>query len=137
MSQTPAVILPYHLSLTSVRQRFAYTDEDKNEVEVAMEGSENGRSEINDQINNILHEVHFNILNLNVETLDEEERNIIDQLQEIDYKRLNKLLESVSKAIVLIETTTITQTNNLIKAASMWVADQTGLKPQVSKNTTS
>ena len=37
-------------------------------------------------------------------------------------------MNRVNREIGLIETKNITQTNNLIKAAGVWVADQLGLK---------
>ena len=40
----------------------------------------------------------------------------------------NKTTAKVNRVIELIETNNITQTNNLIKAAGVWVADQLGLK---------
>ena len=40
----------------------------------------------------------------------------------------NRTMFKVNRVIELIETKNITQTNNLIKAASVWVADQFGLK---------
>ena len=41
---------------------------------------------------------------------------------------LNRTTIKVNRMIELIETKNITQTNNLIKAAGVWVADQLGLK---------
>ena len=41
---------------------------------------------------------------------------------------LNRTTAKVNRVIELIETKNITQTNNLIKAAGVWVADQLGLK---------
>ena len=41
---------------------------------------------------------------------------------------LNRTTAKVNRVIELIETKNITQTNNLIKAAGIWVADQLGLK---------
>ena len=41
---------------------------------------------------------------------------------------LNRTTARVNRVIELIEATNITQTNNLIKAAGIWVADQLGLK---------
>ena len=41
---------------------------------------------------------------------------------------LNRTLANVNQVTELIETKNITQTNNLIKAAGVWVADQLGLK---------
>ena len=50
-------------------------------------------------------------------------------LKKFDTKSLNRYTARVNRVIEIIETTNITQTNNLIKAASVWVADQLGLKP--------
>ena len=78
----------------------------------------------------------------NVETLDEETQLIIAQPNEIqaggrntdgisfkkvDMNTLNRTTARVNRVIELIETKNITQTNNLIKSASVWVADQLGL----------
>ena len=41
---------------------------------------------------------------------------------------LNRTTARVNRMIELIETKNITQTNNLIKAAGIWVADQLGHK---------
>ena len=41
---------------------------------------------------------------------------------------LNRTTAKVNRVIELIETKNITQTNNLFKAAGVWVADQLGLK---------
>ena len=41
---------------------------------------------------------------------------------------LNRTAVKVNRVIAWIETKNITQTNNLIKAAGVWVADQVGLK---------
>ena len=41
---------------------------------------------------------------------------------------LNRTTARVNRVIELIEAKNITQTNNLIKAAGIWVADQLGLK---------
>ena len=41
---------------------------------------------------------------------------------------LNRTTAKVNRVVELIETKNITQTNNLIKAAGAWVADQLGLK---------
>ena len=79
----------------------------------------------------------------NVETLDEETQLIIAQLNEIpgggrntdgisfkkvDMNTLNRTTAKVNRVVGLIEIKNITQTNNLIKAAGVWVADQLGLK---------
>ena len=49
-------------------------------------------------------------------------------LNKVDMNTLNKTTAKVNRVIELIETKNITQTNNLIKAAGVWVADQLGLK---------
>ena len=41
---------------------------------------------------------------------------------------LNRTTANVNRVIELIETKNITQKNNLIKAAGVWVAEQLGLK---------
>ena len=81
--------------------------------------------------------------NIAVETSDEETQLIIAQLNKIlaggrntdgisfkkvDMNTLNRTTAKVNRVIELIETKNITQTNNLIKAAGVWVADQLGLK---------
>ena len=99
-------------------------------------------SEGNEQIGNDSDETINNVA-ANVETLDEETQFIIAQLNEIlsggrntdgisfkkvDMTTLNRTTAKVNRVIELIETKNITQTNNLIKAAGIWVADQLGLK---------
>ena len=49
-------------------------------------------------------------------------------LKKIDMKTLKQTTAKVNRVIELIETKNITQTNNLIKAVGVWVADQLGLK---------
>ena len=70
-----------------------------------------------------------------VEAPDEGAQYIIAELNEIlisfkkgDTKILKRTTAKVNRVIDLIETKNISQTNNLIKAASIWVADQLGLK---------
>ena len=85
----------------------------------------------------------INSVAANVETLAEETQLIIAQLNKIlvgdrntdgisfkkvDMNTLNRTTAKVNRVIELIETKNITQTNNLIKAAGVWVADQLGLK---------
>ena len=85
----------------------------------------------------------INNVSFNVETLDEETKLIIAQLNRIltggrntygisfkqfNMNTLNRTTAKVNRVIELIETKNITETNNLIKAASIWVADQLGLK---------
>ena len=79
----------------------------------------------------------------NIETLHEETQLTIAQLNKIltggrntngisfkkvDMNTLNRITAKVNRVIELIETKTITQTNNLIKAAGVWLADQLCLK---------
>ena len=86
---------------------------------------------------------------VNVETLDEEPQLIIAQLNKIlaggrttdgisfkkvDMNTLNRTTTKVKSVIELIETNNITQTNNLIKAAGVLVADQLGLKKYKGEN---
>ena len=74
----------------------------------------------------------------NVETLAEETQLIIAQLNKIlvgdrntdgiSFKKVDMNTLNRTRVIELIETKNITHTNNLIKAAGVWVADQLGLK---------
>ena len=48
---------------------------------------------------------------------------------------VNRTTAKINRVIELIETKSITQINNLIKAASVWVADQLGLKKYESGKT--
>ena len=104
-------------------------------------------SERNEQIVDDLDET-INNRAVNVETLDEETQLIIAQLNKIlagsrntdgisfkkvDMNTLNRTTAKVNRVIELIETKNITQTNNLIKAAGVWVADQLGLKKYEGK----
>ena len=99
-------------------------------------------SERNEQIGDDSDETINNVA-VNVETLDEETQLIIAQLNKIlaggrntdgisfkkvDMNTLNRTTAKVNRVIELIETKNITQTNNIIKAAGVWVADQLGLK---------
>ena len=99
-------------------------------------------SERNEQIGDDSDETINNVA-VNVETLDEETQLIIAQLNKIlaggrntdgisfkkvDMNTLNRTTAKVNRVIKLIETKNITQTNNVIKAAGAWVADQLGLK---------
>ena len=99
-------------------------------------------SERNEQIGDDSDETINNVA-VNVETLDEETQLIIAQLNKIlaggrntdgisfkkvDMNTLNRTTAKVNRVIELIETKNITQTNNLIKAAGVWVAEQLGFK---------
>ena len=85
---------------------------------------------------------------VNVEKLDEETQPIIAQLNKIlvdgrdtagilfkkfDMNTLNRTTAWVNRVTELIETKNITKTNNLIKDAGVWVADQLGLKKSESE----
>ena len=98
------------------------------------EGNEEIGIEPNEIINNVT---------ANMETIDEETHHIIDNLNDIitsnrnadgisfkkiDMKILNQTIAKANRVIESIETRNITQTNNLIKAASVWVADQLRFK---------
>ena len=99
-------------------------------------------SERNEQIGDDSDETINNVA-LNAEILDQEKQLIIAQLNKIltgrrntdgiffkkvDMNTLNRTTVMVNIVIELIETKNLTQTNNLIKAAVVWVADQLGLK---------
>ena len=99
-------------------------------------------SERNEQIGDDSDET-INSVAVNVETLDEDTQLIIAQLnkilaggritdgisfQKVDMDTLNRTTARVNKVIEFIETKNITQANNHIKAAAVWVADQLGLK---------
>ena len=78
------------------------------------------------------------------EEIPPEERTIIDQIREIiaegagnnhgysfkkvDKKRLEEETRKVNKAIKYVATRDITESNNLIKVAGIWVSRQLGLK---------
>ena len=99
-------------------------------------------SEGNEQIGDASDETINNVA-ANVETLDEEAHLIIAQLNKIlaggknadgisfkkaDMNTLTRTTAKLNRVIELIETMNITQTNNLIKTAGVWVADQLGRK---------
>ena len=75
--------------------------------------------------------------------MNEKHRIIVEQLKEItregrtcdsimfkkvDKKVLKVQTDSVNEAIKYLKSKSITETNNLIRAASVWVAEQLGLK---------
>jgi len=75
--------------------------------------------------------------------VDQDHRQIIQKLKEImkegkptegimfkkvDKKMLRNAAEKVNLAIKFIDTSNITQTNDLIRAASVWVTEELGLK---------
>ena len=64
-------------------------------------------------------------------TLNDEHRKIVERLNEImlEGKTSDKVqTDRVSNAIKYIKSKNITETNDLIKAASVWVSEQIGLK---------
>ena len=111
---------------------------EENQTEGDMVRTIEGNEQIADDSDDLL-----NSMNANVETLDEETQHVVAQLNEIlvsgreadgisfkkvDMNILSRTTAKVNRVIELIETKDITQTNNLIKAAGVWVADQLGLK---------
>ena len=135
------------LELENIRRMIDTESEIVNESIEDVEENQTERdivrtSEGNDQIGGDLDETINNVA-ANLEGLDEETQLIIAQLNEIlaggrntdgisfkqvDMNTLNRTTVKVNRGIELIETKNITQTNNLIKAAGVWVADQLGLK---------
>ena len=112
-------------------------DAEENQTEGDIIRTSEGNQQIGDDSDETIHNV-----TANVETLDEETQLIIAQLNEIlagcrntdgisfikvDMNTLNRTTVKVNRVIELIETKNITQTNNLIKAAGVWVADKLGL----------
>ena len=96
----------------------------------------------NEQIGDDSDETINNVI-ANVETLDEETKLIIAQLYKIlaggrntdgnsfknvDMNTLSRTTAKVNRVIELIEIKNITQANNLIKAAGVWVVDQLRVK---------
>ena len=88
--------------------------------------------------NNVIDSVDHTTYNLN-----DEHRKIVEQLNEImlegktsdgimfnkvDKKTLKVQTDRVNDAIKYFKSKNITETNDLIKAASVWVAEQIGLK---------
>ena len=64
-------------------------------------------------------------------TLNDEHGKIVERLNEImlEGKTSDKVqIDRVSNAIKYIKSKNITETNDLIKAASVWVSEQIGLK---------
>ena len=119
-----------------VNESIQHVEEDQTEKDMirTIEG--------NEQIGNESNEI-INKLAATVEAPDEEAQHIIAELNElltsdrkadgisfkkVDTKILKRTTAKVNRVIELIETKNISQTNNLIKAASVWVADQLGLK---------
>ena len=135
------------LELENIRRMIEAESEIVNESIEDVEENQTERdivrtSERNEQIGDDSDETINNVA-VNVETLDEETQLIIAQLNKIlaggrntdgisfkkvDMNTLNRTTAKVNRVIELIETKNITQTNNLIKAAGVWVADQLGLK---------
>ena len=68
------------------------------------------------------------LLGKTVGTLARDRNPDFISFKKVDMNTLNRTTAKVNKVIELIEGKSITQTNNLIKAAGVWVADQLGLK---------
>ena len=109
-------------------------DVEENQTVRTIEGNEQIGDASDETINNVA---------ANVEKLDEEAHLIIAQLNKIlsggkntdgisfrkaDMNTLTRTTAKLNRVIELIETMNITQTNNLIKTAGVWVADQLGRK---------
>ena len=123
---------------------------DNNEVNENLEGEEeNVTVDVDEGDNRSRVTTAEDIGNVpgDMEILDQETQQIIAQLNEImvegrnttgisfkkvDMITLNRMTTKVNRVIELIETKSITQTNNLIKAAGVWVADQLGLKTYIA-----
>ena len=135
------------LELENVRMMIEAESEIVNESIEDVEGNQTESdiertSERNEQIGDDSDETINNVA-ANVEKFDKKTQLIIAQLNKIlaggrntdgisfkkvDMNTLNRTTAKVNRVIELIETKNITQTNNLIKAAGVWVADQLGLK---------
>ena len=120
--------------------------EDEAQNEIVNEETEvrNDQEDDNYQVDDadvIRHDV--NEAETNDVEIDQEQRQIVEQLTEImaegrttegimfkkvDRKTLRCKTEEVNGAIKFMKTSNITQTNSLIRAASVWVAEQLGLK---------
>lgn len=61
------------------------------------------------------------------------ESNDYISFKRVDQNQLNDITRRVNNVIMYIQTNTITQTNNLIKAASVFVARELGLKKGIKK----
>ena len=111
---------------------------EENQTEKDMIRTIEGNVQIGNESNEII-----NYVAATVEAPDEEAQHIIAELNEIltsdrnadgisfkkvDTKILKRTTAKVNRVIDLIETKNISHTNNPIKAASVWVADQLGLK---------
>ena len=114
-------------------------DVEENQREKGIVRTRERNEQIGDDLDKTINNVAANAEIL----LDEETQLIIAQLNKIladgrntdgisfkkvDMNTLNRTTAKVNRVIELIETKNITQTNNLIKAAGVWVADQLGLK---------
>ena len=120
--------------------------EDEAQNEIVNEETEvrNDQEDDNYQVDDadvIRHDV--NEAETNDVEIDQEQRQIVEQLKEImaegrttegimfkkvDKKTLRCKTEEVNGAIKFMKTSNITQTNSLIRAAGVWVAEQLGLK---------
>ena len=114
-----------------VNESIEDVEENQTEKDIirTIEGNEQIVDDSDETINNVA---------VNVETLDEETQLIVAPLNTIlagnrntdgiyfkkaDRNTLNRTTAKVNRVIELIETKNTTTTNNLIKAAGVWVAD--------------
>ena len=70
-----------------------------------------------------------------LEIMKSNESNDNISFKRVDQNQLNDVTKRVNDVIMYIQTNTITETNNLIKAASVFVARQLGLKKGTKKKT--
>lgn len=111
--------------------------------------TENSREieEPREPVESVLDEERAEIV-VNTNEATNEEKEIIDQLKEfyganessdgiifknVEYKKLNTAVNKVNKVLHYFETTNVTETNDLIKACSVWVYKELGLR-KINKN---
>ena len=127
----------------------AVENEDTTENEAMVE---NGVESIAEEIVNV-EEVNNNVTdsaNDSRHTLNDEHRKIVERLNEmlegktsdgikfkkVDKKTLKVQTDRVNEAIKYFKSKNITETNDLIKAASVWAAEQKGLKKRDDREKT-
>ena len=82
---------------------------------------------VNDTTHN-LHDEHRNIVERLNEIMLEGKTSDRILFKKVDKKTLKVQTDGVNDAIKYLKSKSITETNDLIKAASVWVAEQIGLK---------
>ena len=118
----------------------AQSDIANEETEEVRNDQENANYQVDDA-NVIRHDV--NEAETNDIEIDQDQRQIVEQLKElmakgrttegimfknVDKKTLRCKTEEVNRVVKLMKTSNITKTNDLIRAAGVWVAEQLGLK---------